>query len=719
MLLSAQYFPITSPALIFLTVLLIILFSPIIMGRLRIPHIIGMVLAGVLVGPYGLDLLARDASFELFGFVGLNYIMFLAGLEMDLDGLKKNRGRVTLFGLLTFFVPFMLTYLMGVWLLHYSVKGSLVLSCIMASNTLVAYPIVGRYGLVRHRSVTLSIGGTMISLFLALVTLAMIVNSREGGGGWLFWVLFVAKFAAFCVGAIFFIPRLTRWFLRRYSDAVMQFVFVLSILFFTSAMSDLIGLEGIFGAFVAGLILNRYIPKVSPLMNRLEFMGNALFIPYFLIGVGMLINIRLLFNGGNILWVVACIVVFGTLGKALAAYIAGFLTRMKRLDTTLVFGLTSAHAAGAIAIVMVGRALTLPSGEPLFGDDVLNGVVIMILITCIISTIVTEQSAQRLRLKEKEEPASPSPTNAIERVLMPVKYPEYADNLLNLALMMRNEKRHSDMVALNVVYDDVHAEQHQKEGHRLLEHLQEEASGADVTLHTQVRFAANIANGIKHAFKEFQASEIVMGLHFHHEISRGFWGEFTQSLYNGLSQQIIIARINQPLNTIRRIQVAVPSRAEYEPGFYQWLERLARMADNLGCRIVFHGRNASLSLISEYIHNRHASVRMEIVEMAHWNQLPDLAASVKEDHLFVIVTARKGTISYKNAMERLPEEINNYFKGRTLMIIFPDQYGDRTDTMTFAQSQHTEERSAYDIFSKWLHHWAWRTLGIGNNKTKG
>lgn len=284
---------------------------------------------------------------------------------------------------------------------------------------------------------------------------------------------------------------------------------------------------------------------------------------------------------------------------------------------------------------------------------------------------------------------------------------------------MRNEKRHSDMVALNVVYDDVYAEQHQKEGRRLLEHLQEEASGADVTLHTQVRFAANIANGIKHAFKEFQASEIVMGLHFHHEVSRGFWGEFTQSLYNGLSQQIIIARINQPLNTIRRIQVAVPSRAEYEPGFYQWLERLARMADNLGCRIVFHGRNESLSLISEYIHNRHASVRMETIEMAHWNQLPDLAASVKEDHLFVIVTARKGTISYKNAMERLPEEINNYFRGRTLMIIFPDQYGDRTDTMTFAQSQHTEERSAYDIFSKWLHHWAWRTLGIGNNKTKG
>ena len=691
----SQYFPITDPTLIFFVVLLMILLSPIIMGRLRIPHIIGMVLAGVIVGKYGLNILERDASFELFGRVGLYYIMFLAGLEMDMEGLKKNRTRVIVFSLLTFLVPFAMTYFMGVSLLSYTPLAALLLSAIMASNTLIAYPIVGRYGLTRHTSSTLSVGSSMMALFMALIVMASIVNSFQGEGGIGFWVLFVVKFFVYSIGLILVIPRLTRWFLRRYSDAVMQFIFILAVVFLSAALSDAVGLEGIFGAFLSGLILNRFIPRVSPLMNRIEFTGNALFIPYFLIGVGMLINVRLLFQGTHILWVVFCLVLFGTLGKAVAAYLAAGVFRMPRLAGHMMFGLTSAHAAGAIAMVMVGRRLEISPGVYLFGDEVLNGIVIMILFTCVISTVVTEWAAQRLRLKEKKEPELVKTVND-EKILIPVKYPEYADNLVSMATMMRNPKLKRELVALNVVYDDVNMRHNQAEGQRLLEHLQHLASASDVPMTTQVRIAANIANGIKHAFKEFQASEILMGLHFHHNISKGFWGEFTRSLYNGLSRQIIITRIMQPLNTVRRIQVIVPSRAEFEPGFYRWLERLARMTENLECRIIFHGRKDTLQLINEYIHNNFASVRAEYVPMKHWNELPDLATKVSKDHLFVIVTARKGTISYKSAMERLPDEVNRYFKGKTLMIIFPDQYGNEMDDMTFAQPQHTEERSAYE-----------------------
>ncbi|MBF1419859.1 MAG: cation:proton antiporter [Prevotella histicola] len=698
----AQYFPITDPTLIFFVVLLMILLSPIIMGRLRIPHIIGMVLAGVIVGKYGLNILERDASFELFGRVGLYYIMFLAGLEMDMEGLKKNRTRVIVFGLLTFLVPFAMTYFMGVSLLSYTPLAALLLSAIMASNTLIAYPIVGRYGLTRHTSSTLSVGSSMMALFMALIVMASIVSSFQGGGGIGFWVLFVVKFFVYSIGLILVIPRLTRWFLRRYSDAVMQFIFILAVVFLSAALSDAVGLEGIFGAFLSGLILNRFIPRVSPLMNRIEFTGNALFIPYFLIGVGMLINVRLLFQGTHILWVVFCLVLFGTLGKAVAAYLAVGVFRMPRLAGHMMFGLTSAHAAGAIAMVMVGRRLEISPGVYLFGDEVLNGIVIMILFTCVISTVVTEWAAQRLRLKEKKEPELVKTVND-EKILIPVKYPEYADNLVSMATMMRNPKLKRELVALNVVYDDVNMRHNQAEGQRLLEHLQHLASASDVPMTTQVRIAANIANGIKHAFKEFQASEILMGLHFHHNISKGFWGEFTRSLYNGLSRQIIITRIMQPLNTVRRIQVIVPSRAEFEPGFYRWLERLARMTENLECRIIFHGRKDTLQLINEYIHNNFASVRAEYVPMKHWNELPDLATKVSEDHLFVIVTARKGTISYKSAMERLPDEVNRYFKGKTLMIIFPDQYGNEMDDMTFAQPQHTEERSAYEAVREWIH----------------
>ena len=698
----SQYFPITDPTLIFFVVLLMILLSPIIMGRLRIPHIIGMVLAGVIVGKYGLNILERDASFELFGRVGLYYIMFLAGLEMDMEGLKKNRTRVIVFGLLTFLVPFAMTYFMGVSLLSYTPLAALLLSAIMASNTLIAYPIVGRYGLTRHTSSTLSVGSSMMALFMALIVMASIVNSFQGEAGIGFWVLFVVKFFVYSIWLILVIPRLIRWFLRRYSDAVMQFIFILAVVFLSAALSDAVGLEGIFGAFLSGLILNRFIPRVSPLMNRIEFTGNALFIPYFLIGVGMLINVRLLFQGTHILWVVFCLVLFGTLGKAVAAYLAVGVFRMPRLAGHMMFGLTSAHAAGAIAMVMVGRRLEISPGVYLFGDEVLNGIVIMILFTCVISTVVTEWAAQRLRLKEKKEPELVKTVND-EKILIPVKYPEYADNLVSMATMMRNPKLKRELVALNVVYDDVNMRHNQAEGQRLLEHLQHLASASDVPMTTQVRIAANIANGIKHAFKEFQASEILMGLHFHHNISKGFWGEFTRSLYNGLSRQIIITRIMQPLNTVRRIQVIVPSRAEFEPGFYRWLERLARMTENLECRIIFHGRKDTLQLINEYIHNNFASVRAEYVPMKHWNELPDLATKVSKDHLFVIVTARKGTISYKSAMERLPDEVNRYFKGKTLMIIFPDQYGNEMDDMTFAQPQHTEERSAYEAVREWIH----------------
>lgn len=697
----SQYFPITDPTLIFFVVLLMILLSPIIMGRLRIPHIIGMVLAGVVVGQYGLDILERDASFELFGRVGLYYIMFLAGLEMDMEGLKKNRNRVAVFGLLTFLIPFAMTYAMASGLLHYTPLGSLLLAAIMASNTLIAYPIVGRYGLTRHTSSTLSVGSSMMALFLALIVMASIVNSFHGGSGIGFWLLFVVKFAAYCAGLILVIPRLTRWFLRRYSDAVMQFIFILATVFLSAVLSDAVGLEGIFGAFMSGLILNRFVPKVSPLMNRIEFTGNALFIPYFLIGVGMLINVRLLFAGSRILWVVFCLVFFGTLGKAVAAYLAARLFRMPWLSGHMMFGLTSAHAAGAIAMVMVGRQLETAPGRYLFGDEVLNGIVIMILFTCVISTVITERAAQRLRLQEKEEPQLKKDIDD-EKILIPVKYPEYADNLVTMATMMRNPRSKRDLVALNVVYDDVNMRHNQAEGQQLLDHLRHLASASDVPMTTQVRIAANIANGIKHAFKEFQASEILMGLHFHKEVSRGFWGEFTRSLYNGLSRQIIITRIMQPLNTIRRIQVAVPSRAEFEPGFYRWLERLARMAGNLECRVVFHGRQDTLQLVKEFIRNRFPSVRAEYEELEHWNELPELATRVREDHLFVIVTARKGTISYKSAMERLPDEVNKCFKGKTLMIIFPDQYGNRMDDMTFAQPQHTEERSAYEAVREWI-----------------
>jgi Kef-type K+ transport system membrane component KefB len=721
MAIVAAYFPITDPTMIFFVVLMIILFAPIIMSKLRIPHIIGMVLAGVVIGKYGLNILERDISFEIFGSVGLYYIMFLAGLEMDLESVKRNSRQFLIFGLLTCFVPLILTYVMSRTVLGYSHPASFLLGCIMASNTLIAYPIVSRYGLQRHPSVQLSVGSSMISLFLALVMIAALstlfaastdaTDTTSHLSLLLTFSSFLLSLVVFIAGSVWLIPRLVRYFLRRYSDAVMQYIFVLAIMFLSAALSVAIGLEGIFGAFLSGLILNRYIPKVSPLMNRIEFIGNAVFIPYFLIGVGMLINVRTIFTSFQVLWVVCLIAFFGTFGKAVAAYLSGMIFRLPQRDGNMMFGMTSAHAAGAIAMVMVGMRLEVSPGVYLVNSDMLNGVVMMILVTCIISTMMTEHASKQIVLTQSRDalsyPGTKTTTNTPEddeKILLCVKYQEIAPQLLSLALLMRNQRLNRGLVALNVIYDDENAVMHRETGLRLLEQLQQQASAAEVQMQTQVRLASNIANGIKHAFREFSSSEIIMGMHVHTEHNPKFWGDFIQSLYNGLNRQIILIRFVQPLNTLRRIQVAVPSRAEFEPGFHRWLERLSRFAGQLDCRIQFHGREESLELIGEYINNRHPNVRAEYTPMGHWNELPQLAATIQEDHMFVVITARKGTISYKNALERLPDELQKYFSGKNLMIIFPDQYGDqKDDRMSFTEAQHHEETSLYTTISQWIH----------------
>lgn len=697
----SHYFPIADPTLIFFVVLCIILFAPMIMAKLRIPHIIGMVLAGILVGKYGLNILERDSSFELFGKVGVLYIMFLAGLEMNLKDINQKRFQFLIFGLLTFIVPFIIAYFTGIWLLGYSPMASVLLACILSSNTLIAYPIVCKYGLQKHSSVMLSVGSSMIALTLSLLVVAAVVGISAGQSDITFWVIFVIKVIGFCLGAAIVIPRMTRWFFRHYSDAVMLYIYVMSILFLSAATSEICGLEGIFGAFVAGLIMNRFIPSVSPLMNRIEFIGNAIFIPYFLIGVGMLIDLSVLFHGLDTLWVVFCMVVFGTIGKALAAYGTCLGFKMPLQSGHMMFGLTEAHAAGGIAMTMVGMSLMMPDGTYLVDTNMLNGVVMMILFSCIISSVVVENSAQKILLSEMN-PVEENNVGDDEKIMLPLQHYEDADTLVNLAIMMRNKKLNRGLIGLNVVYDDIDSDRNKNSGKRILAQAEATATAADVRMQTQSRLAINIANGIKHAFKENDASEIIMGLHRQKEPDDSFWGAYTQGLISEINNQIMICRILRPLNTMRRIHVAVPSRVEFEPGFYRWIERLARLTGNMGCRIIFHGREDTTMLIQQYLKSKHPALDAEYDEMYHWKQLTSLAEKVNDDHMLVVITARQGTVSYKPAFEYLPKELTESFPECSLMIIYPDQNGQPQDTMTFTAPQRQEKESAYATIMKWV-----------------
>ncbi|HIW43946.1 MAG TPA: cation:proton antiporter, partial [Candidatus Prevotella stercoripullorum] len=670
-------------------------------GKLRIPHIVGMVLAGVAVGPHGLNILAKDSSFDLFGHVGLYYIMFLAGLEMNMSNFRKNRVRTFTHGIMAFVIPMAMGFVINRSILHYSVMTSILLASMYASHTIITYPIVMRYGLTRQRSVTIAVGATAITDTLTLLVLAIVGGMFKGEitGG--FWLMLFLKIAAVFLIIMYVFPRIAKHFFHRHEDNVAQFIFMLAMTFLGAWLMELIGMEGLLGAFLTGLALNRYVPNVSPLMLHLEFVGNAIFIPYFLIGVGMLVNVKLLFGGLAAFHVAGVMILVALTSKWIASLLTQKLFGMRGVERELIYGLSNAQAGATLAAVMVGYNLITPDGQRLLNDDVLNGTVILILVTCIFSSFMTERASKRIAL-ESQAAVPEEDTGDDEKIMVSMKHKETADTLISLATMMRNRVLNRGIVALNVVYDDTNRLKYQERGRSLLEHVVKTANSTGVMVQTQVRIATNIINGIKHAFKEYNASEIIMGMHSGDEEDGKFWGEFIPGLFSGLNRQITIVRCLRPLNTIRRIQVAVPSRAEFEPGFYRWLERLARVAENLECRIQFHAKRETLSLINQYVQNRHPNVRAEYTYMAHWIDMPKLSEGVEDDHLFVVITARKGTISYKSALERLPEELTRHFSGKSLMIIFPDQYGEPVGAMTFAEPQHHEQRSAYEVLTTWI-----------------
>ena len=678
----SQLLPITDPTWIFLVVLVIIWFAPLLSSRIRLPHIVGMILAGVLVGEHGLNILSRDSSFELFGKVGLYYIMFLASLEMDMEGLKKNRKRGFIFGLITFLIPLSLGYAAGHWLLHLRWEASLLFSCIIASHTLIAYPIVGRYGLSRHDCVTIAIAGTMIALLLALFTLAGISASAEGDVSVGFWFIFILKCAAYGFFIFFFYPRFTRYFFKRYSDNVTQFTFVLVLLVLSAALSELAGLEGLFGAFLAGLVLNRYIPRVSPLMNRIEFVGNALFIPYFLISVGMLVNMKSLFGHSEAFFVVLVMVVTATVTKWLGAWITQLVLHMKAAERRMLFGLSNAHAAGALAMIMVGTQLEVAPGTYLIGDDIINGVVLVILVSCIISSLMTDRAAREIALAETSTAANTANTN--EKVMVALYNPESVEALIDTAIMMRNPKLQKEMIALQVCLDNDRVEQQLKLGRQNLDRAAMVAAAADSQLSTYNRVGVNVVGSIIHSMKEFEASELLIGLHHKRRMGDSYLGTIGSELLARTNRQIIIVNYLMPVNVVHRIIVAVPEKAELEAGFYRWVERLSRMGEQLGCRIDFHAHSATLPLLKSYIEMHHPSTRTSYAALDEWSDLLIVTQYLSYDHLFVLVSARHGSISWQPAFDNLPAQLVRYFSNNSLMIIYPEQFG-QAHELSFAQ----------------------------------
>ena len=672
---------VTDPTWIFLIVLGIILFAPMLLERLRIPSIVGMIFAGVLIGPHGFGVLERDGSFELFGKVGLYYIMFLASLEMNLQDVQRIKGRAATLGLLSFAIPMAIGYAANTMLLGYGVAAAVLIAAMYASHTLISYPIVLRYGLSRLPSVSIAVGGTIVADTLTLLVLAVVGGMFKEHVTGLYWVWLVIKVVLLGAVIIYAFPRMGRWFFRRYDESVVQYVFVLCLVFLGAGLMELVGMEGILGAFLVGLVLNRLIPPSSPLMSHIEFVGNALFIPYFLIGVGMLINLGALVEHDGAILAACVMVTVGLVSKWTAALTTQKIFRMSANERKLMFGLTGSRAAATLAVVLVGYNIILPDGSHLLGEDVLNGAMVLILVTCVVSSLFTENTSRRMAslkqnhvMKQQDgNDALPAAPSSADRIMIALRYPELVSPLVDLALMLRTPHSVAPIIALNVVLENEPSAR--QSGEEQLLQAVKRAAATNIRLQTYQRWSVNVASGISHTIKERDVSDLVLGLHQKARISDSFFGKLSTDLLASVDRQIFIFRARIPLNTVQHVHILVPPKAEFEQGFGHWMNRIALIARQLSCGITAYSSGSTLTAMEQYYaaSPAYSGIPVLYVDFDSWNDLVPLAHQTREDHLMAFVCARRGTVSHHNYIERLPDQMERYFSSRNILLVFPQR----------------------------------------------
>ena len=664
-----NFFPIADPTWIFLGVLSVVLFAPLLFNRLRLPHIIGMILAGLVIGPNGLNILSRDDSFELFGKVGLYYIMFLASLEVNMQEMKQSKAGPLLMGLAVFTIPILLGLITNIFVLKYSFIASLLLASMYASYTLISYPIVARYGLSRLRCVNFVVGGAMITDTLTLFVLAIIAGTFTGeANGW-FVLFMLLKLLAIAAVIIFLFPRIARYFFRNYNDSVIQYIFVMMMLFLGAGLMELAGMEGILGAFITGLVLNPLIPHSSPLMRRIDFVGNAIFIPYFLIGVGMMIDIRVLFNGGGSLLVAAVMISTALIGKWVASFLVAKRYRMSWNEQGLMFGLSTSQAAATLAAAFVGHGIILSDGSRLLNDDVLNGTILLILATCLVSSIISDRASRKLIVSGA---LSSNPVGiSSKKTLLALANPNMVDKLMDLALLIRKENSPVPLSAINVVLDE--DKSRQAGATKLLDAAANIAASVNVPLLTKMRLTTNLAHGIIHEVKENDYRELILGFHKRETANDSFLGNVLPEVLNAIDCQVMMARMNIPLNTVRTIHITFPAKAEYEAGFSYWVEETARMASGLDCRIMYHGHPNTMGKIKGLL-KEFSPVDAQFFDTDGGNDLKRLSKIVKEDHLLIVVSARRGSISFRPSHDHIFVQLQRDYPNTSVLLIYPNGY---------------------------------------------
>ncbi len=645
--------PLEDPVIVFTIALTAFLVGPLAIKRLGQPGIVGIVLLGAILGPGGAGVVEHGSAIELLGTVGLIYLLFTVGLELDLQGFIEEPESAAVFGFASFGIPFIIGSAVGVVYLGLDFWAALLLAAVFSSHTLLAYPVVDKYGVTQNPAITAVFAGILFTDTLALIVLAVAIGAVEEGLS----VLLLADVALSLLllfGAVWLcVPPVARWFFQNFSEeSYFEFLFILVAFFAAASLAELVDIAPILGAFVAGIALNRVIPSGGTLMNRIEFVGNALFIPFFLLHVGMLVDLGVILEGFDTLEFAAVIIGVMLVTKYLAVKVVGFIKGYGSHEEGVMFGLSTGQAAAALAVTLVG----FDAG--LFDEMILNAVVLMLLVTAVFSPWMTTRSSQKLAMDqevgEDGEPMDP-------RILLPLSHhAEHQRRLLELSFTLKGEKRERPIHVLTVVSPDKTERPEEEEVAKVqqdFDELKEIGNEADIEIATETRINYNPASGIVRGATETQADLMLMGWDPDKSITQRIFGSVIDQVLDRTRLPVMVARLGHPINTTDRLFIVVPHAIDTHEGFFEGVHFLKKIAARLGAPVHVITIGSSADQYEQLFELVDPEVPAEYDTLRGWGELvPHLEETTGENDLVTVLSPRQGQIGWNNALRDLPSE---------------------------------------------------------------
>ncbi|MBK8052104.1 MAG: cation:proton antiporter [Saprospiraceae bacterium] len=663
--------PLRNPVLIFSLILFIILLSPIVLKRLNVPGIIGLIISGVIIGPHGFNILEKTSAVELFSTIGLLYIMFIAGLELEMNDFKANKNKSLLFGFFTFIIPIVIGYPVCYYLLGYDFNASFLTASMFATHTLVAYPIVSRFGISKNQAVAVSVGGTILTDTAVLIILAVVLRNAQGNLNAEFWYKLGISLTIFAAIMFLIIPRVAKWFFSKLeSEKHAHYIFVLSVVFFAAFLAEVAGVEKIIGAFVAGLALNKLIPHSSALMNRIEFIGNALFIPFFLISVGMVVDMSVILNGTTALIVAGTLTIVALIGKWVAAWFTQMVFKYTAAQRQLIFGLSSSHAAATLAIILVGY------NNGILDENILNGTIILILITCVVASFATEKAARQIIVQGDgiDSNVQSSSRFSNEHILLPVANIENAEKYLDLALLIKDKKSPNPISILSVVNNDHEAERNLIRAKINLQHFVDQGSASETQVNVITTIDHNAMSGISRTAREVLSDIIIIGWPQKTAFFEKFMGEKLETILTNSDKSYFISYIAQPIISLKKIIIIAPALSEVEKGFSIWLSKFMTLSKEMSLPVILYGEIKTLDAVKTWVKRHSVNVNIAYKEFNDWEDILIIGRDITQEDLIVMVMARKGSVSYISTLDSIPSKIEKHFENNSKILVYPRQH---------------------------------------------